>query len=84
MQKKVKQKLTQTLAQYAGVMGLKEDLQLKGNDFSNAATAFWIAFLIAQPPNSTLPSRLFVMAPMADVFYQHTSFKRSQRQDGSD
>ena len=32
-------------------MGLNHDLGLKGNDFSNAATAFFIAFLIAELPN---------------------------------
>lgn len=32
-------------------MGLKKDLGLKGNDFSNAATAFWIAYLAIQPLN---------------------------------
>lgn len=32
-------------------MGLNKDLKLKGNDFSNAATAFFIAYLIAEIPN---------------------------------
>lgn len=31
-------------------MGLSNDLKLKGNDFSNAATAFFIAYLIAEIP----------------------------------
>ena len=35
---------------YAAVMGLLPDLKLKGNDFSNAATAFFIAYLIAEVP----------------------------------
>ncbi|KAL1961080.1 hypothetical protein VTO42DRAFT_4968 [Malbranchea cinnamomea] len=44
--------IDKALLNYAAVMGIKEDLNLKGNDFSNAATAFWIAFLVAQPPNT--------------------------------
>jgi len=32
-------------------MGLQKDLALKGNNFSNAATAFFIAYLIAEVPN---------------------------------
>lgn len=35
---------------YAGAMGMKEDLQLKGNEFSNVATAFFVAYLIAELP----------------------------------
>lgn len=37
--------------QYSAVMGLEKDLGLKGNDFSNTATAFFVAFLIAEIPN---------------------------------
>ncbi|KAJ5910817.1 major facilitator superfamily domain-containing protein [Penicillium subrubescens] len=36
---------------YAGVMGMKADLKLKGNDFSNAASAFFIAYLVTEVPN---------------------------------
>lgn len=32
-------------------MGLPKDLKLKGNDFTNAATSFFIAYLIAEIPN---------------------------------
>lgn len=39
---------------YARVMGMSEDLGLKGNDFSNAATAFFIAYLVAEVPTGTL------------------------------
>jgi hypothetical protein len=35
---------------YAGAMGMKEDLQLKGNEFSNVATAFFVAYLVAELP----------------------------------
>ena len=37
--------------QYAAVMGLNKDLKLKGNNFTNAATAFFIPYLIAEIPN---------------------------------
>lgn len=32
-------------------MGLNKNLKLEGNDFTNAATAFFIAYLIAEVPN---------------------------------
>lgn len=32
-------------------MGLNAELKLRGNDFSNAATAFFIAYLVAEVPN---------------------------------
>lgn len=32
-------------------MGIKKDLKLVGNDFSNTATWFFIAYLIAEVPN---------------------------------
>jgi fucose permease len=35
---------------YAGAMGMKEDLQLTGNEFSNVATAFFVAYLVAELP----------------------------------
>jgi hypothetical protein len=37
--------------QYAAVMGLNKDLKLVGNNFSNASTAFFIAYLISEVPN---------------------------------
>lgn len=40
-----------TSKQYAAVMGLDKDLRLKGDDFTNAATAFFIAYLVAEVPN---------------------------------
>lgn len=36
-------------------MGLNKDLKLKGNNFSNAATAFFIAYLIAEVPTGRPP-----------------------------
>ncbi|KAI9892306.1 MAG: hypothetical protein M1814_001505 [Vezdaea aestivalis] len=44
--------LDKVLINYAAVMGLNKDLKLTGNNFSNAASAFFIAFLIAEIPNS--------------------------------
>ena len=32
-------------------MGIKKDLKLVGNEFSNTATWFFIAYLIAEVPN---------------------------------
>ena len=43
-----------SMYQYAAVMGLNKELRLKGNEFSNAATWFFIAFLIAEVPNGML------------------------------
>lgn len=39
---------------YARVMGMNEDLGLKGNDFSNVATAFFVAYLAAEFPTGML------------------------------
>lgn len=38
-------------SQYAAVMGISKDLHLVGNNFSNVASAFFIAYLIAEVPN---------------------------------
>ncbi|KAK2768633.1 hypothetical protein FQN54_000489 [Arachnomyces sp. PD_36] len=40
--------IDKVLINYAAVMGLNEDLKLQGNDFTNAATSFFIAYLIAE------------------------------------
>lgn len=32
-------------------MGITKDLKLKGNDFSNVATSFFIAYLVMEVPN---------------------------------
>jgi len=39
--------------QYAAVMGISKDLNLVGNNFSNVAFAFFIAYLIAEVPNGS-------------------------------
>ncbi|KAE8377124.1 MFS general substrate transporter [Aspergillus bertholletiae] len=47
----VLQFLDKVMLNYAAVMGIKKDLDLRGNDFSNTATWFFIAYLIAEVPN---------------------------------
>lgn len=47
--------LDKVILNYAAVMGINAELKLKGNDFTNAATAFFIAYLIAEVPNGILP-----------------------------
>lgn len=44
--------------QYAAVMGLVEDLQLFGNDYSNASTFFFVAYLVAEVPTGETIVRL--------------------------
>lgn len=39
-------------AQYSAVMGLNQDLNLKGNDFSNVATFLFVGLLCFEIPNS--------------------------------
>ncbi|KAL8685007.1 MAG: hypothetical protein Q9224_006020 [Gallowayella concinna] len=43
---------------YAAVMGLNQELNLKANEFTNAATWFFIAFLIAEIPNAIILQRV--------------------------
>jgi hypothetical protein len=38
-------------------MGLPKDLKLQGNDFTNAATAFFIAYLVAEVPTGMFERR---------------------------
>lgn len=44
--------IDKVLLNYAAVMGLNKDLKLVGNNFTNTATAFFIAYLIAEVPNA--------------------------------
>ncbi|KAL1966148.1 hypothetical protein VTN77DRAFT_4700 [Rasamsonia byssochlamydoides] len=46
--------IDKVIVNYAAVMGITTDLKLKGNDFSNAATSFFIAYLVAEAPNTWL------------------------------
>ncbi|RMD41313.1 hypothetical protein DV735_g3824, partial [Chaetothyriales sp. CBS 134920] len=43
---------------YAAVMGLNKELNLKGNDFTNAATSFFIAYLIAEVPTGYILNKV--------------------------
>ncbi|KAH6723929.1 putative MFS transporter [Leptodontidium sp. MPI-SDFR-AT-0119] len=43
---------------YAAVMGFNQDLHLKGNNFSDATTAFSVAVLIAEIPNGYFLQKL--------------------------
>ncbi|KAJ5952343.1 uncharacterized protein N7479_010756 [Penicillium vulpinum] len=47
----VLQFLDKVMLNYAAVMGIKKDLGLVGNDFTNVATWFFIAYLITEVPN---------------------------------
>lgn len=37
-------------------MGINKDLKLVGNNFTNVASAFFIAYLVAEVPNGPFPS----------------------------
>ncbi|KAI9696882.1 MAG: hypothetical protein M1820_007957 [Bogoriella megaspora] len=50
--------LDKILLNYGNVMGLSKDLKLKGNDYSNASSAFWFANLAAAIINIYLVQRL--------------------------
>ena len=50
----VLQFLDKVMLNYAAVMGMKAELHLVGNQFSNTASWFFIAYLIAEAPNSKL------------------------------
>jgi len=51
---------------YAGAMGMKEDLQLRGNEFSNVATAFFVAYLVAELPMGECREE-FLLASQANL-----------------
>ena len=50
--------IDKVLLNYAAVMGLNKDLKLKGNNFTNTATAFFIAYLIAEIPNAIVLQKI--------------------------
>lgn len=61
-------------------MGLNKNLKLKGNDFTNAATAFFIAYLIAEVPNGTpLCSRPYMERRILNQLQRHHPPKSSSR-----
>ncbi|KFY32595.1 hypothetical protein V493_00064 [Pseudogymnoascus sp. VKM F-4281 (FW-2241)] len=43
---------------YAAVMGISKDLNLVGNNFSNVASSFFIAYLVAEVPNGYFLQRV--------------------------
>ena len=45
--------LDKVILNYAAVMGIQKDLNLKGNDFSNIATFLFVGLLCFEIPNST-------------------------------
>ena len=49
--------LDKVLINYSNVMGLSVDVNLKGNEFSWMATAFFIAYALAEIPQGELFSR---------------------------
>ncbi|KAH8688836.1 putative MFS transporter [Talaromyces proteolyticus] len=46
--------IDKVIINYAAVMGISAELNLVGNDFSNVGTSFFIAYLIAEVPNTFL------------------------------
>ncbi|KAL1992843.1 hypothetical protein VTN49DRAFT_3599 [Thermomyces lanuginosus] len=46
--------IDKVIINYAGVMGIRDEIHLVGNDFSNAATIFFIAYLVFEVPNTIL------------------------------
>ncbi|KAJ5112046.1 hypothetical protein N7532_000091 [Penicillium argentinense] len=54
----VLQFLDKVMLNYAAVMGIKTHLNLRGNEFSNTASWFFIAYLIAEVPNVYLLQKI--------------------------
>ena len=54
-------------------MGLRADLNLQGNEFSNAATWFFIAFLIAEVPNGTILTTFVPCRALTERLSYHSS-----------
>ena len=50
--------IDKVILNYAAVMGINKDLKLTGNNFTNAATAFFIAYLIAEIPNAIVLQKI--------------------------
>jgi hypothetical protein len=59
-------------------MGLNKDLHLKGNNFSDAATAFYIAFLITEIPNGM--HQMILRSGSYLSIFQDISFKKYQQE----
>ncbi|OBT89387.1 hypothetical protein VE02_01411 [Pseudogymnoascus sp. 03VT05] len=52
--------LDKVLINYSGVMGIREELHLVKNDFSNASSVFYISYLIAMVPNGYILQKVTV------------------------
>ncbi|OAF63088.1 hypothetical protein VC83_00590 [Pseudogymnoascus destructans] len=52
--------LDKVLINYSGVMGIREELRLVENDFSNASSVFYISYLIAMVPNGYILQKVTV------------------------
>ncbi|KFX87367.1 hypothetical protein V490_08301 [Pseudogymnoascus sp. VKM F-3557] len=52
--------LDKVLINYSGVMGIREELHLVENDFSNASSVFYISYLIAMVPNGYILQKVTV------------------------
>ena len=50
--------LDKVILNYAGVMNIREDLNLVGNDFSNLATFLFVALLVFEVPNGMVQGTL--------------------------
>ncbi|GAB7347681.1 hypothetical protein MBLNU459_g5248t1 [Dothideomycetes sp. NU459] len=50
--------IDKVMINYAAVMGMNKDLHLKGNNFSNASSAFFIAYLIAELPTGAILNKV--------------------------
>lgn len=79
--------LMQGYIQYAAVMGIRKDLRLVGNEFSNVATWVFIAYLIAEVPNGeyfySSPRRNFLEGSLLSLNLQYTSYKKYRLPNGS-
>ncbi|PWW80903.1 MFS general substrate transporter [Tuber magnatum] len=54
----IMQFIDKVLINYAAVMGLPKDLKLKGNQFTWAATTFFIAYLVAEIPTGYILQKM--------------------------
>jgi hypothetical protein len=52
--------LDKVILNYAAVMGLQKDLNLRGNEFTNVATFLSVGFLCFEIPNSTCSSNILI------------------------
>ncbi|OBT72165.1 hypothetical protein VF21_10529 [Pseudogymnoascus sp. 05NY08] len=60
--------LDKVLINYSGVMGIREELHLVKNDFSNASSVFYISYLIAMVPNGVIGFIILPKSPMTAKF----------------